>query len=145
MDRRVDVNLRYYYGVEPDLNLDTEEGYDSILKKLMENKEVEPDQKALISECQFFSNKLKLEGVSALYLASENGHTATVKFLIERGAQVDLNCPGHNHQGTSLHAAAEKGHNEVVELLIQHGARCQRLLRPHAVAFSYLLWTFRRY
>ena len=47
------------------------------------------------------------DGASPLFVASQNGHLDIAKFLLLRGAHVNL----QKHDGaTSLHIAAEKGH-----------------------------------
>ena len=48
-----------------------------------------------------------------------NGHTETVKLLLDAGAAVDTQ---GMHGMTPLMCASEKGHTEIVKLLIDAGA-----------------------
>ena len=57
--------------------------------------------------------------VSPLYMASIHGRSYIVKFLIERGADVNH----HIQNGTTaLHGACYNGEYEVAKCLIEHGA-----------------------
>ncbi len=59
------------------------------------------------------------KGVTALMVASINGHKEIVKFLVDNGANVNL----QNNEGwTALTAASELGHKEIVQLLVDHRA-----------------------
>jgi cytohesin len=55
----------------------------------------------------------------ALYGAARNGHTETVAYLLERGADIDARGV---FGATGLHWAAINGHRETVEFLVAHGA-----------------------
>jgi ankyrin repeat protein len=55
-----------------------------------------------------------------LHLASQNGSLAIVKFLVEKGAQI--NARGNNGK-TALHLAARDGYVLVVEFLEKHGGQ----------------------
>lgn len=55
----------------------------------------------------------------AFQVACRNGHVETMKYLHERGA--NLNAKGY-FGGTGLHWAAINGHREAVEWLLEHGA-----------------------
>ncbi len=60
------------------------------------------------------------DGLSALMIASENGHSNVIKVLIEKGAQVNM----QNNDGLSaLMIASENGHSNVVKVLIEKGAQ----------------------
>jgi ankyrin repeat protein len=61
-------------------------------------------------------------GKRALSSAVEFGHSAIVRYLLERGA--DPNWPEGSTapRGVALHAASRKGNRELVELLLAHGA-----------------------
>jgi ankyrin repeat protein len=54
-----------------------------------------------------------------LHCAAEEGHEATVKLLLEKGA--DIEAKDHDHQAP-LHCAAEAGHTAIVKLLLEKGA-----------------------
>ncbi|XP_066093669.1 ankyrin repeat domain-containing protein 60 [Saccopteryx bilineata] len=55
----------------------------------------------------------------ALYVASHRGHSDTVKYLLEHGA----NCLGQSPMGrTPLHVAAAMGQSDCISLLLQYGA-----------------------
>jgi ankyrin repeat protein len=56
---------------------------------------------------------------SALYVASERGHTESVRALLQAGASISLlTSTGRN----SLHAAVGRGHTHIVEILCQHAS-----------------------
>ncbi len=59
-------------------------------------------------------------GATALSYACDRGHVEVVRFLIERGANV--NRADTFYQSTPLTWAAFNGHSEVVKLLLEHGA-----------------------
>jgi hypothetical protein len=60
----------------------------------------------------------------ALTLASDFGHVAVVRLLLDAGEDPNRYNPvgGHSHT-TPLHQAAGAGHEEVVKLLVERGAR----------------------
>ncbi|KAF3916571.1 Ankyrin-3 [Dactylellina cionopaga] len=60
------------------------------------------------------------DGKTPLILAAQNGHEATVKLLIDKGA--DLEAEDNYYYKTALCWAAESGHKRVVELLMDKGA-----------------------
>lgn len=71
-----------------------------------------------------------LTGSGAFVLAAEAGHTAVVKLLLEKSA--DINELGiedgtdereTKKMGSPLHKAAAKGHMDVVRLLLEKGAQ----------------------
>lgn len=55
LDRGVDINLNLYYGVAPDLNLDTEAGYDEVVQTLTDLKPAPDGDEKTLSERKFFS------------------------------------------------------------------------------------------
>jgi hypothetical protein len=57
----------------------------------------------------------KMNGETALYAASCEGHSGVVKVLLEAGSDVELN---GGSRGTALSTAAYHGHNDVIRLLI---------------------------
>mmetsp|Transcript_541 Transcript_541/g.1260 ORF Transcript_541/g.1260 Transcript_541/m.1260 type:complete len:195 (-) Transcript_541:44-628(-) len=61
-------------------------------------------------------------GKAALHHACEEGHEEIVKFLLENGANVNLQSEKGLWRYTSLHLACKAGHEAIVDLLIQHGA-----------------------
>jgi ankyrin repeat protein len=71
------------------------------------------------------------EGSLLLHLAAENGHTAIVKYLLDKGASVDirgcLDCDGEST--TPLHLAAGNCHIETVRTLLKY--------RPDISAIGY--------
>ena len=61
------------------------------------------------------------DGFTPLHLAAFFGQTAAVRFLLERGAQVDASGAGWM-TGTALHSAASGRHADVIALLLGAGA-----------------------
>ena len=59
------------------------------------------------------------EGLTGLHISCANGHEAVVRFLLTRGASLDLNC---RHGWTPLMFAAYYGHQNIVHLLTQSKA-----------------------
>eukprot|EP00435_Cladocopium_sp_Y103_P044299 s2258_g12.t1 len=59
-------------------------------------------------------------GATALFIASQGGHLATVRFLLDHGAQVDL--PLHTN-ATPLYVACQNGHLPVAEILLAFEAK----------------------
>ena len=60
------------------------------------------------------------EGWAAVHLAASKGHDTIVRFLIERGATLQLT---GNTQSTAVQIAAEYGHMATVRLLLAAGAK----------------------
>ena len=63
----------------------------------------------------------RAQGVTALFMASKNGHAETVEVLLEHGAEVDAKTTGKGSL-TPLFIAAQQGHAAVVSLLLGAGA-----------------------
>ena len=60
------------------------------------------------------------DGTRALYFAAEGGHTAVVRLLLDKGA--DVNAQGGYYYANALQAASDRGHEAVVRLLLDKGA-----------------------
>ncbi|KAH7154419.1 ankyrin repeat-containing domain protein [Fusarium sp. MPI-SDFR-AT-0072] len=58
-------------------------------------------------------------GHTALYLAVATGHLSTVTSLIEKGAELNVECGAY---GSPLHVACFRGYQEILERLLQNGA-----------------------
>ncbi|GIZ43654.1 hypothetical protein CKM354_000687100 [Cercospora kikuchii] len=66
---------------------------------------------------------VNMPGNDALARASENGHEAIVELLLKRGANVDTE---KRHGCTALQYASAKGHQKIVEILLEYGALVDR-------------------
>ena len=64
-------------------------------------------------------DKATVDGVTALYAASQEGHLEVVRLLCDAGADKDK---GTVHGVTALFAAGQNGHTEVMRLLCNAGA-----------------------
>ena len=62
-------------------------------------------------------------GISPLMLAAMNGHTATVKLLLDMGA--DINAQIETNRNTALTLACFQGRHEVVSLLVERKANIE--------------------
>jgi ankyrin repeat protein len=60
-------------------------------------------------------------GTSLLYMACRYGQTSVAKWLLEHGANVNIQLQ-KDSKSTPLHGAAFHGHVSIVELLLAHGA-----------------------
>jgi ankyrin repeat protein len=58
---------------------------------------------------------------SALWIASQEGHTELVRLLLVLGADVDARDPEDGR--TALFQASQEGHGDIVRLLLDYGAR----------------------
>ncbi|KAL6070114.1 Ankyrin [Balamuthia mandrillaris] len=62
-------------------------------------------------------------GYSALHLASTNGHTEVVRYLLQK--RMDVNLKSTAAGQTPLHLATLSRHTEIAKLLLRHGADAQ--------------------
>jgi uncharacterized protein len=60
-----------------------------------------------------------MDGMTALMLASENGHINAMKLLIAKGSDVNIK---NNYGSTALMFASQNGHFDAMELLISAGS-----------------------
>jgi hypothetical protein len=63
----------------------------------------------------------RVAGLSALNCAALHGQEQVVRFLLERGADIESQA---EDRSTAVLAAASRGHTAIVGLLLQRGARC---------------------
>ncbi len=68
----------------------------------------------------------EIDGVTALYIACENGNLELAKLLIDRGAEVGLPV---SWQRTPLYAATLGGYADIVKLLLDNGADPNQLAK----------------
>ncbi|XP_055816963.1 uncharacterized protein LOC129886338 isoform X2 [Solanum dulcamara] len=73
--------------------------------------------KYLVEELKIDVNQRDKEGQTPVLHAARQGHTATVQYLIEQGADPKTS----NASGTALHNAAVNGHIKLVKLLLSKG------------------------
>jgi ankyrin repeat protein len=59
---------------------------------------------------------------NAFIYACMHNRLEVVKFLVQKGAEINAIPPGFDFAGTGLHYAALRGHREMVEFLLEHGA-----------------------
>lgn len=62
------------------------------------------------------------EGMTALHIASSNGHVAMATFLLSIGADIDVRDRNISGSSTPLHYAAFNCHTEVITTLLDNGA-----------------------
>ena len=74
------------------------------------------------------------DGYTSANLAARGGHIDLLKFLIEHGAQ--LNLETHNLGWTALHSAADMGHEAVVQLLLENWADIGLRTKDGSTAFE---------
>jgi ankyrin repeat protein len=64
----------------------------------------------------------RLSTSAILHLMSKRGETDAVRWLLERGVDVNARWTGWDTDATPLHVAASRGHEQVVRLLLDAGA-----------------------
>lgn len=64
----------------------------------------------------------RLSTSAILHLMSKRGETDAVKWLLERGVDVNARWIGWDTDATALHIAASRGHEDIVRLLLDAGA-----------------------
>ena len=69
-------------------------------------------------------NETNALGISPLIMAVHGGNAALLEFLLESGAEVNGNGPGH----TALHAAVLRGDPAAVEVLLAHAADTEAVI-----------------
>ena len=67
---------------------------------------------------------LRLDGVSPLLLAAQEGHLGVVKLLVKEGADVNVSIQGY----TPLYLAVQQGHTKVTLLTWQNPVMCHARL-----------------
>ena len=84
------------------------------------------------------------EGTAALHIAAANGHVEMVKFLLAKGADVNVQDVSIDSIYTPLLVAASKSNTEIVEVLLDHGADIsQRGDHFQGTALHLVLWRVR--
>ncbi|CAF1298596.1 unnamed protein product [Rotaria sp. Silwood1] len=73
----------------------------------------------------YFGNKspniVNDNGINLLYVACRHGRTSVAKWLLERGANINIKL-SRDSESTPLHGAVYHGHVSTVDLLLSHGA-----------------------
>lgn len=73
----------------------------------------------LIEKGEDVNIKNPTDGVTALWIASQNGYSEIVRLLLEKGAKVNIKT---NDGTTALMIAAKNDHTNVIKLLVEKGA-----------------------
>lgn len=90
--------------------------------------------KELLEAAPDLINSHNRDGYTLLGLASYFGNEETVRFLLEKGADVNFYSIDGQVSNAPLHTAIAGNHENIVRLLIEHGAdlnlRCKGKIRP---------------
>lgn len=71
------------------------------------------------------------QSVTALHLATRNGHTDVVRLLVAAGADVEAPMTARGVGGiTALHLAVESGQLEVIDVLLEAGSNVNSGTQP---------------
>ncbi len=117
------VQQPYYQSWADDLLTDENGGRTEAIVWEVEARDFAEEHMGRLRSCSSRYSNINLrtsEGRTALDLAASNGYDDIVRFLLERGA--DLNSEGRI-RCIALQAAVENGHLETVKLLLAAGAR----------------------
>ena len=68
-------------------------------------------------------NAARTNGITPLFMASQEGHAAVVKLLLAAGADVKVKISIAGEDYTALRVAKRMGHTRVIKLLKKHGAK----------------------
>ena len=77
----------------------------------------------IVQFCHPLSRTGSKLGISPLMLAAMNGHTSTVKLLLDKGS--DINAQIETNRNTALTLACFQGRHEVVNLLVERQANVE--------------------
>jgi len=102
-----EVKMRRWWGEQTQLHYYCEHGMTSSVVRMLEMRSINMEAKGGVYES------------TCLMTATENGHLAICRLLLDKGAQLEAK---GNYEFTSLHRAAIKGHVEIVRLLCNRGA-----------------------
>jgi hypothetical protein len=69
-------------------------------------------------------------GVTPLYFAARNGHEEVVRFLLDKGA--DINVADSFYKETALMSAVDEGHASVAKLMVERGCKHAASVLPMA-------------
>jgi len=83
--------------------------------------QIERMRKLLASDASL-PNKLSSDGATALGLAAFFADRASVEFLLDRGANIDMLATNPAFPFAPLHSAMSAGHRDIVDLLLARGA-----------------------
>ncbi|MFC1724439.1 ankyrin repeat domain-containing protein [candidate division KSB1 bacterium] len=88
------------------------------LQDAAKNGKLDEVKKLLMNDPDLLNNRDRMNK-TALHIACENGHTELVKFLVEKGANVNIT--DYDFKKPLLWAA-EKGHREILDILLNNNA-----------------------
>ncbi|KAI8813639.1 ankyrin repeat-containing domain protein [Cladochytrium replicatum] len=94
----------------------------ALVAHYLETHQISTDSPSLHVTLRDLFTRKSQSGHTALHMASANGHTNIVKYLLQHMTPGDVNMGNSTDNSTALHWAAVNGHMAVVEVLLAAGA-----------------------